>query len=602
MPIDAPVIAQISIELSRYLPVRINLIDQTFADEFILSGYGSGTDFNLLISLNSGYGRFHLVDPNSRIDLKEVPAPPTIFGASMRKRFSGSKLIAIESVPFERIIKLTFEVYEQALGIINRYLLVELTGKSSNLMICDENLVITDVWRKVNPKRPEDREIAPGISYEFPPTGGRWRPVSINEAQFAVLLSQLPKDVSLEKFFLKHWYGLSTLSIHEITRTVHFSPDTLCHEIPAEDYPKLFAAFNFWADTVARGDFKPMGLFDGTGRLFDCSALSIHFPPANISVRPIPTLHKEVADLFDQKQLTSRLKEAKINLEKKIHTQIEKTRTKLAKQQAEATAADQGDQLRIAGELLTTYGFQITKGSKEVTLLNHYDPQGKKILIKLDPSLSAQANAQVYFKKYQKAKKGQVAIGEQIVRTQEALEYLESIEVMAQNAMNLTDLHLVLEELQQNEAAKKARIHPVKKNAKKEKPAQPRQYKTPAGHTILVGRNNLQNDRLTFKVADPDDLWFHTQKIPGSHVILRPEPGVPVDDESLNYACQLAAYFSKAKNSTKVPVDYTKRKNVKKPPASKPGFVIYDFFKTAIITPDEKLLERLGIRDDSVST
>ena len=601
MPIDAPVIAQICIELSRHLPVRINQIDQTFTDEFILSGYGSGTDFNLLVSLNAGYGRFHLVNPNSRIDSRETLTSPSIFGASLRKRFSSSKLIALEAVPFERIIKLTFEVYEQAVGITQRYLLVELTGKSSNLIACDENMIIADAWRKVGPKRPEEREIAPGISYELPTTGGRWQPVSITEEQFSVLFSQLPSDASLEKFFLKHWYGLSALSIHEITHAAHFSPDTLCHNVQTEDYPKLFESFCTWASSVSRGDFKPTGLFDETGKLIDCSALPILFPPANTLARPIPLLHVEIAALFDPRQLANRLKEAKINLEKKIHAQIEKTRTKLMKQQAEATAADQGDQLRIAGELLTTYGFQITKGNKEVKLLNHYDPEGKELLIKLDPSLTAQANAQIYFKKYQKAKKGQIAIGEQIAKTVEALEYLESIEVMAQNALNLSDLHLVSDELRQNEAAKKAKAHPVKKFTKKEKLAEPRQFKTPAGHTILVGRNNIQNDRLTFKIADPNDLWFHTQKIPGSHVILRPEPGIPVDDESLNYACQLAAYFSKAKNSTKVPVDYTKRKNIKKPPASKPGFVIYDFFKTAIITPDVKLLERLGIKIDSAN-
>jgi predicted ribosome quality control (RQC) complex YloA/Tae2 family protein len=187
------------------------------------------------------------------------------------------------------------------------------------------------------------------------------------------------------------------------------------------------------------------------------------------------------------------------------------------------------------------------------------------------------------------------ALAEQMTKTKETLDYLESLETMASNAFNEVDLHLVQEELEQSESNKKAKMKPVKKYAKKEKPIEPRQFKTPAGHTILVGRNNIQNDRLTFKIADPTDWWFHTQKIPGSHVILRPKPGIPVDDESLNYACQLAAYFSKAKNSTKIPVDYAQRKYVKKPPAAKPGFVIYDFFKTAIITPDVNLLESIGV-------
>ncbi|HBF37994.1 MAG TPA: hypothetical protein DDW50_11800 [Firmicutes bacterium] len=595
MPIDAPVIAQISIELTHHLPVRINQIYQTFADEFLLCGYGSGSDFNLVISLNAGYGRFHLIDPRSRTDCRETLPSPTIFGASLRKRFSSSKLVAIDAVPFERIVKLTFEVYEQTIGITSRYLMVELTGKSSNFILCDENMIITDAWRRVAPRKPEDREITPGISYEVPSTGGRWRPVTITENQFSTLLSQVPDDVSLEKFFLKHWYGLSALSIDEITHEANFSPATPCRDIPSLEYPELFSSFCKWAAAVAKNDFTPTGLFNETGNLIDCSALAIHFPPENITVRPIQLLYEKIAALFDQRQLTNRFKESRQNLEKKIHFQFEKTHTKLTKQQAEASAAENGDHLRITGELLTTYGFQIAKGSKEVKLTNHYDPEGKELLISLNPALTAQANAQVYFKKYQKAKKGQLAIGEQITKTREALEYLESIEVMAQNALSMSDLGLVQEELQQMEVSKKGKTHGVKKFTKKVKPLEPRQFKTPTGHTILVGRNNIQNDRLTFKIADPNDLWFHTQKIPGSHVILRPQPGIPVDDESLNYACQLAAFFSKAKNSTKIPVDYTQRKNVKKPPAAKPGFVIYDFFKTAIITPDLDLLTQLGV-------
>jgi predicted ribosome quality control (RQC) complex YloA/Tae2 family protein len=590
MPMDAPVIAQISKELTSCLPVRIDQIFQTFSDEFLLCGYGSGTDFKLLISLNAQYGRFHLVAP----DKDNLPTL-TPFCILLRKHFSGSKLITIEAVPFERISKFTFEVYEPSTGVTKKNLLMELTGKSSNLIVCDENSNIIDAWRRVLSNRPEEREIASGIKYELPTTGGRWRPVSITWEQFQTILSQVPPEVMLEKFFLKHWYGLSLLSINEITHSAGFYPATPCRDIPQSDYLKLFAAFTAWAEIVAEAQFNPTCLIDPSGKAIDCSALTIHFPPENVTTRPVLMLHKEIAEIFHQRHVVGRFREAKLNLLKKINIQVEKVGTKLSKQEAEAAVAEKGDQLRIAGELVTTYGFQIPKGSSQTKLINHYDPESKELLINLNPALTPQANAQVYFKKYQKAKKGQLAIAAQIVKTQEIVDYLESIETMAQNALNAVDLRLVQEELEQSEIGKRTKIKPVKKFAKKEKPIEPRQFRTPAGHTLLVGRNNLQNDRLTFKIAEPTDWWFHTQKIPGSHVILRPEPGIPVDDESLNYACQLAAYFSKAQKSTKVPVDYTQRKNVKKPPASKPGFVIYDFFKTAIITPDLALLESLGV-------
>jgi predicted ribosome quality control (RQC) complex YloA/Tae2 family protein len=590
MPIDAPVIARISKELTTCLPVRIDQIYQTFPDEFLLCGYGSGTEFKLLISLNAQFGRFHLM-----ATAKDNLPTLTPFCNHLRKYFSGSKLIAMEAVPFERISKLTFEVYEQSTGVSKKYLQVELTGKSANLIICDENMCIIDAWRRITPHKSEEREIASGNKYELPATGGRWRPVTISLEQFTAILSQVPTEVSVEKFFLKHWYGLSALSIREITQSAGFAPATSCVKIPASDYPRLFTAFSTWAERITAGDFRPTCLLDLSGKAIDCSALEIHFPPEYTTTSPVPLLYQVIAEIFHCRHAAGRFKEAKLNLLRKINLQLEKTRTKLSKQQAEATVADQGDQLRIAGELLTTYGYQIPKGNSQTKLINHYDPQARELVIALNPALTAQANAQVYFKKYQKAKKGQLAIAAQIAKTQEIVDYLESIEAMAHNALNALDLRLVQEELEQSEIGKKRKLKPLKKFAKKEKPVEPRQFTTPAGHSLLVGRNNFQNDRLTFKIAEPTDWWFHTQKIPGSHVILRPQPGIPVDDESLNYACQLAAYFSKGQQSTKVPVDYTQRKHVKKPPASKPGFVIYDFFKTAIITPDFDLLESLGV-------
>lgn len=590
MPVDAPAVAQISRELNNYLPVRIAQIFQPYPEEFLFCGYGSGEDFKLLISLDARYGRFHLFE-----GFKDCSSVPTPFGTLLRKHFSGSKLIAFCAVPFERITKLTFEVYEAATGLTKKEIRLELTGKRANLIITDSDGIIIDAWRKNTDPKPGEREVSPGSRYELPGTGGRWKPVTVSYQQFRALFDQLPPDVTLERFLLKHWYGMSPLSIQEITRRAGWPPSTQVREFPSETLPELFASFTDWAEKVAAGNFEPTVLYDPEGKAIDCSALKIAFPPENTTAKQVPELNKTVAAIFDQLHESSRFQELKQNLLRKINSHLEKDRAKLAKQEAEAAAAEAGDRFRIAGELLMTYGYQISKGSSQVKLINHYDPAGAELLIDLNPALTPQANAQAYFKKYQKAKKGQQAIAAQIVKTKEAIEYLESIETLAQNALITADLRLVREELEQNEKRPSGSGKASKRSGKKETPAEPRQYKTPAGHTILVGRNNLQNDRLTLKIADPADWWFHTQKIPGSHVILRQKPGVPVDDDSLNRACQLAVYFSKARQSTKVPVDYTQRKNVKKPPAANPGFVIYDFFKTAIVTPDAKILAELGV-------
>lgn len=586
MPLDAPLFAAVAAEINTLLPVKVDRVNQTRSDEFSLSCYGMGHSFKLLFSLNSRYARLHLFD--SKTETLPKPSP---FGLSLRKHFSGAKLIKVAPIPFERIIRLTFEVYEELVGINEKNIYLELTGKSSNLIITDQQGIIIDLWRKSGGPRSE-RELAIDLQYEFPSTQGRWQPVTLNRSDFINLAAQVPPEVTPAKFLLKHWYGLSKLMADEISKEAGLKPDLPLSQYNEKDYATLHDSFSKMADSMTNGKFEPCSLNNTEGKPIDCSALPIRHPEMGLTVKPVHSLNKAVAEIFGNRQTNEAFQELKNNLLKKVGVVLEKTRIKLGKQEKEADQADRGEEWRIMGELLTSYGSQIQKGSNTTRLANHYDPNNLEIEIPLNPALSVWDNAQYYYKKYQKAKKGQLAIAEQIKKTKESLDYLESIEAMILSSINPADLKLIQEEWDL------ATNKPVKRNSfpkKKEAPAEPRQFKTPAGHILLVGRNNLQNDRLTFKIADPTDWWLHTQKIPGSHVILRPNPGTAVDDETLNFACQLAVYFSKARESTKVPVDYTQRKYVKKPPAAKPGFVIYDNFKTAIITPDRILLEALGL-------
>ncbi len=588
MPLDAPVIACLASEIQRKLPVKIDKIHQPFGDEFLISCFGMGDSFKLLLSLNSQFSRIHIFEGN-----RENPVNPSAFCMLLRKHFGGSKLVAVEAVPFERLVQMTFEVYDPIHGLSKKRIQLELTGKSANLIITSEAGQIIDAWRKPTPK-PGEREIAAGVPYELPPTGNRWKPVTITESAFLALFSQLPPEVTIEKFLLKHWYGLSGLSVRMIAAKADLDPELGCSGLSVPRQAALYQSFVAWADLTLQEAYRPVGLYDQTQQPLDCYAFDLSGITLEAVVRPVANLNQTVTALFNQRHEQARFREGQQNLLRKIRQQLDKARTKLQKQQAEAAQAARGDDFRICGELLTTYGYQIAKGTANVQLANYYDPEAKPLTIALNPALSAQENAQSYFKKYQKAKKGQLAIAEQIARTQASHDYLESIEALLFAAESLADLRLVKEEMDLSE--KPRQVKPKKPFGRKEAPAEPRQYKTPAGHTLLVGRNNLQNDRLTFKVADPTDWWFHTQKIPGSHVILRPQPGSVVDDETLNYACQLAAYFSKAQRSAKIPVDYTQRKNVKKPPGAKPGFVIYDHFKSAIITPDWQILAELGVQ------
>lgn len=598
MPFDAPVVACLIQELQKLLPVKIDKIHQPYPDEFLFSCFGNGESFKLLISLNSKFARIHTFYEN-----KQNPCQPSSFCMLLRKHFSGSKLVSVMVVPFERIIKLSFDVYDQLEGLSQKHLWIEFTGKAANMFVVDRDNRIIDSWKRLANGQDRERDLSNGSKYELPPTGGRWKPVTLSETEFIALIENLPHTVSLEQLLLKNWYGLSSLTCNELITRAKLNPAKLCCELTLTEIKPLYQTFINWSTQIETGQFEPCGIYNQQGILIDCAAISISCQQSEHKVKPADSLNQLVSELLNTNQEKERFREQKANLARKIKQNLDKDLTKLEKQQKEVNQAEQGDLYRIMGELLITYGYQITKGSPCAKLVNHYDPDGEVMEIKLDPSLTPHENAQVYFKKYQKAKKGLEAIALQIQKTKESITYLESLEALTENALTTIDLEMINDEFQatygkQNHQANKSKqSNNSKKEKEKENLTKPRQFTTPAGHTILVGRNNLQNDRLTFKTAAPTDLWFHTQKIPGSHVILKPLPGTEVDEETLSFASQLAVYFSKARNSTKVPVDYTQRKNVKKPPGAKPGFVIYDHFKTAIITPDPTILKMFKIEN-----
>jgi predicted ribosome quality control (RQC) complex YloA/Tae2 family protein len=595
MPLDAPVIACLTLEIARRLPVKIDKIHQPYPDEFLFSCYGGGDSFKLLFCLNAQYGRFHTFDSG-----KINPPAPTSFCMLLRKHCGGAKLTKVTAVPFERIACFTFEGYDPFHGLTQKHIWLELTGKSANLILAHETGEIIDTWRKVN-SRPGERDLSNGRIYRFPATKGRWAPVTVDREHFTALLASLPETVTLEKFLPAHWYGLSGPAVREIILTAGLPPEMSVCRMDATQSQTLFDSFSAWSEPLRLNSFQPCGIYNSGGTLLDYTAFPVNFPPDHTCVRSLASIDRTVGEFVEALHESARFREAQRNLTRKIGVLSDKALKKRSKQEAEAEQAEKGDEWRIYGELLTIYGFQIPKGEKEVCLANHYHPEAASVSIPLNPALTAMENAQAYFRKYQKAKKGQLAIAAQLQKTSATIEYLESLETMAAGALTLTDLELVKEELEpaRRDGKKgKPNPNPPKKAggaSAKESAAKPRQFLSPAGHQILVGRNNLQNDKLTFKIAAPGDLWFHTQKIPGSHVILKAQPGLAVDDATLNYACQIAVYFSKGRKSTKVPVDFTPRKNVKKPPAAPPGYVIYDHFNTAIITPDREFLTQLGL-------
>jgi predicted ribosome quality control (RQC) complex YloA/Tae2 family protein len=335
----------------------------------------------------------------------------------------------------------------------------------------------------------------------------------------------------------------------------------------------------------------PRLITDVQGMIKDFSAYPItqqgikSIPAPNLNEVIVKTLHAWDQESIRQNECSE--------LNRFLKERIGKLLKKAGKQSEELTAAEDADQFRISGELLSIQVNSIKKGQTQISLPNYYDADYKDVSISLRPDLTPSENIQHYFKKYQKAKKGQIAIEHQLNLTYEEIGYLKGILTALEDKLTTDEIWEIRNELTEEGYLKKAKLP----QAKRKTTSSPRRFISSDGIPIDVGRNNFQNDRLTLKISSPKDIWFHTQGIPGSHVLVRGD-GQPLPDTTLLEAAHLAAWFSQARNSTKIPVDYTERRHVKKPAGSRPGFVLYQPFQTVIVTPDPALLLKLGVEID----
>ena len=303
-------------------------------------------------------------------------------------------------------------------------------------------------------------------------------------------------------------------------------------------------------------------------------------------------MSKILEDYYHSKDIKDRIHQRSSDLRKSISIKLDRLYNKLNKQEEELLESENADIYKVNGELITSYIYMIQKGMDEVEVANFYDPECKNITIKLNKNLTPSENAQKYFKKYSKMKTAKIEITHQIEISKEEIDYLENILLSIENCENLAELNDIREEL-----GKVGYLKSSNKNKKEAKlTTSPHEFVSSDGFKILVGKNNKQNDHLTLKVADNDDIWMHTKNIPGSHVIIKTN-GNNVPDETIVEAAMLAAFFSKGKMSSQVPVDYTKKKNIKKPNGAKPGMVIYETNSTVYVTPTEELVARLKFKD-----
>ncbi len=545
---------------------RINKIHQPYANEVILIVRANGKNHKLLLSAHPSYSRAQLTNESY-----ENPQDPPMFCMLLRKHLEGAIIENIYQKELDRIIIFDIKGRNEIGDVSYKQLIIEIMGRHSNIILVNkENNLILDSIKHVSYAVNSYRAILPGQAYKFPPEQNKLNPLTASAED--VLKALDFNSGKLDKQLVSSFAGISPLLAKEILFRC---------ELPTQD--NVLRAFEEVINMFRKKAYRPCIMQHNTKELFYCFTLK----QAEEAIKTFTTLSEMLDRFYFGKASRDRIKQQAQDLERFIVNEKEKNAKKIGKLQDTLRESEQGEIFQLYGELLTANIYQIQQGMSEIEVINYYDEEGKTVTIPLQPQKTPSQNAQAYFTKYQKAKNAISVVTEQIQLATEELQYFETLLQQLDSAQP-KDIEEMREELQEGGYLKQRH----KKGFKKAKDAKPLldEYMSTDGDVILVGKNNKQNEYLTNKLSKRDDIWFHTKDIPGSHVVIRNSNPT---EKTLEEAAMLAAYYSKAKNSSRVPVDYTQIRHVKKPKGSKPGFVTYDHQTTLYVTPDEDIVLQL---------
>ncbi|MBD5806700.1 NFACT RNA binding domain-containing protein [Limosilactobacillus walteri] len=534
---------------------RVAKVSQPYPAELIITIRAHRKNYPLLLSANPTYPRVQITN----IPYKN-PAVPTNFTMTMRKYLEGALVNKIEQVDNDRIIKLTFDTRDELGDTQQLVLIIEIMARHSNISLVNQkNGKIIDTIKHVGSDQNRVRLLLPGATFVMPPQQGKINPYLPNQV-YSDLVKQTADLQTLARNLQQHYQGLGKESAQELAQELLQSDN-----LPTT-YQKFLDHFN---------NPTPVIITHPNGKKQFAA-----FPPVDVSksmLQHFDSISALLDAFYANKAEQDRSKELAGQVLKVIKNELKKDRRKVKKLQQQLKDAATADQYRICGEILTTYLSKLTPGMKEIELPNFYD-DNKLLKIKLSPELSPSRNAQKYFTKYNKLKTSVEYVNKQLKLTEDEIQYFENIESQIKLAAP-ADIQEIRLELQDQGYIKK------KKNGKKQrkvKPSAPDEFHTSDRTLVLVGKNNLQNDRLSFKLANKNEIWLHVKDMPGSHVVIR---STKPSDKTLLEAAELAAYFSKGRDSDNVPVDYLPVKQLHKPNGAKPGFVIFRGQKTLYVTP-----------------
>lgn len=574
MAFDAIAIRCLVNELSaKLLSGRIDKIHQPEKDELTIHVRTFTDNYKLILSAGSANPRAHITQFS-----KKNPLTAPMFCMLLRKHLSGGKIINIEQIGFERIIRFSIEKYNELGDLTTKYLIIEIMGRHSNIILTDSEMKILDSIKHIDITVSSVRQILPGLIYEYPPTQKKIDLIDF-ELNSPINFNQ---PLRLDKVLLSSIGGISPLTARELVYTAFGTVDIRSQELNTNKQALIKTTVSKLAYEVKNNIFDPCIITDKiSGKLTDFSAVKICQYENAAQIDSTDSISTLLDRFYYTRDMRERMRQKSTGLVKIVSNNIERLSKKINILTSTLSDAENKDIYRIKGDLITSNLYRIEHGMKSVTVENFYEADMAPITIELDPQLSPSQNSQHYYKRYNKAKTAQTEAAKQLKLSRNELEYLESTMVAIENAETESDINAIKAEL--SEQGFISRRTDKKRN--QQSVSKPMHFVSSDGFDIYVGKNNTQNDYVTTKLANSQDIWFHTKNIHGSHVIIKLGLDKNIPENTMREAAQLAAYYSQARESSQVPVDYCPVKNVKKPNGAKPGMVIYDGYNTVYVSP-----------------
>ena len=574
MAFDGITIAAMVRELNNNLAGgRINKIAQPEGDELMITARGTEGQKRLLLSASASLPLIYFTEKN-----KISPLTAPNFCMLLRKHIGSARIAGIRQPGLERVVEFDLEHLNELGDPCKKVLILELMGKHSNLIFCDDKNMILDSIKHVSSHMSSVREVLPGREYFITKTQDKWDPLTITQEEF--LEKVCKKPVSAAKALYSSLTGLSPVIAEELCYRASVDGNDSILSLNEISCVHLYHTLQRMMEDVKEGNFTPNIIYRGEEPIEYGVFLFQQYGSEYHSVS-FDSVSSMLETYYASKNILTRIRQKSADLRKIVQTALERNRKKLILQQKQMKDTAKKEKYRVYGELINTYGYNLPEGSKSFQALNYYT--NEEITIPLDETLTPAQNSKKYFDRYTKLKRTEEALTTQLADTESEIEHLESISNALDIARSESDLAQIKEELTQYGYIK--RHFSGKKGAKMQAKSKPFHYISSDGFDIYVGKNNFQNDELTFKFATGNDWWFHAKKMAGSHVVVKTKDG-ELPDRTFEEAGRLAAYYSKGRTAPKVEIDYIQKKHVKKPGGAKPGFVVYYTNYSLMAEPD----------------